>query len=265
MRTASVRALQRGLLVLEHFNRWDGSTITDVRHVIGAPYATTYRLLKTLTDLGLLAKGNRRGEYWLAARVKALSAGYRTEPWVADHAAKIVETLAERLQWPVFLLLRRDQTLVVRARSTLRSPLIRGEVPIGTAAKMEASAAGLAFLAFDSADAVKHSPGLRRQLANIRAAGFARLPETDKSVVQVAVPILVDGQPHGALMIRTRKQHMPQSKNTNWCASQMTSAAGEIAVYLPESVTEPGTGLAPSSSPLPPDRSTPMLVRASGR
>src|SRR5688500_11558462 len=103
MRTASVRALQRGLIVLEYFNRWDGSTITDVMRVLGAPYATTYRLLKTLCDLGLLAKGNRRGEYWLAARVKSLSAGYRSESWLTQHALRIIETLAEQLQWPTFL------------------------------------------------------------------------------------------------------------------------------------------------------------------
>lgn len=248
MRTASVRALQRGLRVLEHFNRWDGSTITDVRRVIGAPYATTYRLLKTLTDLGLLTKGNRRGEYWLAARVKSLSAGYRSEPWIAGQAAKAIEILAEQVQWPAFLLLRRNETLVVRARSTLRSPLIRGEIPLGTTTNMEASAAGLAFLAFKSAEA-KQSPTLRRKLANIRAAGFAQLAEGDKSVVQIAVPILVEGQPQGALMVRISKKNIPRTKTLAWYAGRMAEAADRIAANLPESATDQGT---PALDPLLP-------------
>ena len=48
MRTVSVRALQRGLAILEYFNKHDGATVTEIMEVLKAPHATTYRLLKTL-------------------------------------------------------------------------------------------------------------------------------------------------------------------------------------------------------------------------
>jgi IclR family mhp operon transcriptional activator len=75
MRTVSVRALERGLAILEYLNKCNGARVTDIMEVVGAPHATTYRLLKTLRDQGLLTKGSDRGEYRLSAGVKALSSG----------------------------------------------------------------------------------------------------------------------------------------------------------------------------------------------
>lgn len=234
MRTASVRALQRGLIVLEHFNRRDGSTITDVMRVLDAPYATTYRLLKTLCHLGLLTKGNRRGEYWLAARVKSLSSGYRGERWIAQYAAKVLDDLAEQAQWPAFLLLPRGEKMVVRARSTSSSPLIKSEIPTGSAADMTETAAGLAYMAFGRERAAGPPKALQRKLAHVRKVGFSEMAESERSILQVAVPLFVSGKPRGALMLRANKRAVPGVGSTERWAQMMNVAAAQLALHLPD-------------------------------
>src|SRR5690349_2424461 len=147
MRTVSVRALERGLAILEYLNKWNGARVTDIMEVVGAPHATTYRLLKTLRDQGLLTKGGDRGEYRLSAGVKALSSGYKPEAWLAENVMPLLETASANLQWPVYLMQPRGAGMVVRAKSSAPCASIKDEMPTGTLSAMTDTAAGLVCLA----------------------------------------------------------------------------------------------------------------------
>ena len=234
MRTVSVRALQRGLTILEYFNQHDGTTVTEIMGVLGAPHATTYRLLKTLCDEGLLTKGNERGEYWLAAGVKALSEGYQSEPWLLQDAMPIIEALSNRLQWPVFLMLPRGTQMVVRAKNFAPSPLIKGEIPTGTASEMTATAGGLAYLAFASpAPAMPDTAAVRKKIAQAQKRGHAQLDEARDDVRQIAVPVLSDAVACGALMIRTNMRAAPERGDPETIHDALVAAAAKIAVCMP--------------------------------
>lgn len=235
MRTVSVRALQRGLAILEYFNQHDGATVTEIMGVLGAPHATTYRLLKTLCDEGLLTKGNERGEYWLTSGVKALSAGYQSEPWLLNDAMPIIEDVSSRLQWPVLLMLPRDTQMIVRAKNFAPSPLIKGEIPTGTAAEMTATAGGLAYLAFAApAPPLPDNAALRKKVAQTQKRGYAELDEARNHVRQIAVPVLREGAASGALMIRTNKRAAPELGDPDTIHEALVAAAGKIAARMPE-------------------------------
>ncbi len=236
MRTAPVRALQRGLSILEYLNRWDGATIKEIAEVLGTPHATTYRLLKTLCDHNLLTKGNDRGEYWLAAGVKALSAGYRTEAWLVDAAVPVIEALAAELHWPTALMLPRGDEMVVKATNVAPCPNIKGKIPTGMVSKFTETAGGLVYLAhLTDADHTPPSqaPALRRKLAAIGRDGYATLDEDKNDVIQIAVPVRTLDGARGALMSRADRRVCPDTESRSKIARRLVQAADRIAAHIP--------------------------------
>ena len=229
MRTVSVRALERGLAILEYLNKWNGARVTDIMDVVGAPHATTYRLLKTLRDQGLLTKGNDRGEYWLSAGVKSLSAGYKTDGWLTENVLPIIEETAGKLHWPVFLMQQRGTGMVVRGKNLEPCPLIKGEIPTGTASEMTDTAGGLVCLANAEITA---SAKPSAKVATIRRQGFAVRNESKNHVVQIAVPLHgMDGL-WGALMCRYNACACPDRATQDEIVRELAEAARAISPYL---------------------------------
>lgn len=97
-----IRALTRGLAVLEALNRQPGATVTEIAGATGLARTTAYRVLETLAAAGYaLRAGDER--YHLLAGVHRLADGFEDEAWIAAKARPAAAVLARDLAWPLML------------------------------------------------------------------------------------------------------------------------------------------------------------------
>ena len=131
-------------------------------------------------------------------------------------------------------MLPRGTEMVVRAKNFAPSPLIKGEIPTGTASEMTATAGGLAYLAFASpAPAMTENAAVRKKIAQVQKRGHAQLDEARDDVRQIAVPVLWDSVACGALMIRTNKRAAPELGDPDTIHDALVAAAAKIAACMP--------------------------------
>jgi DNA-binding IclR family transcriptional regulator len=161
------QTLARGLRVmLAIADAKQGMTVQQVGDLLGVHRSIAYRLLQTLVDFGLVARGTG-GTYIPGARLATLSEAYL--PMLRDATAPVMRSLADRLQSTVMLFVEQGEDAVaismvepttaehhIAFRPGMRTPLIRG-------------AAGYAILAASPA-----VPGEPEQVQLARERGYAR-------------------------------------------------------------------------------------------
>ncbi len=233
MTTESVRSLQRGLAVLEYFNIWNRATVSEVTSAFSLPRGTAYRLLETLHRCGYLEKGHERGQYLIAPKVIELSCAFESETWVAQTVGPLLDRAAESLGWPVLLAIRVGSDMCVKARSEFHATPFRREIPVGSRLGLQDNAAGLATLAFSN-EAPGSADAEASILKDVRLEGYASVREARTSVIQVAVPVVVDGTAVGALMTRYDDRAHDGADNTEQLAAALTDHAHTVADTMPK-------------------------------
>lgn len=161
------QTLARGLRVLLAVaDARHGLTVQQVADELGVHRSIAYRLLQTLADFGLAARGSS-GAYLPGARLATLADSYL--PLLRDVTGPIMRALADRLQSSISLFVEEDGQAVavtivepttanhhLAFRPGMRTPLNRG-------------AAGYALLA-----AGPVQPGEPAAVAEARERGYAR-------------------------------------------------------------------------------------------
>lgn len=248
-----VRALERGLDLLEVLNRNDGADIAWLVDQTGLPRGTAYRMMETLIAKGFVTKGTNAATYWLTGRVHALSDGYGAESHMVQTALPFLDQLCEKTQWPVSLTLPLGIRMVVRAHTDASTPLVLVKIRIGHAVSMINSAAGLAYLAqctdhqrqvlldliFDSPAVDAFEQALRDRavvdtlIRETREQGFSYL-STDDTHAAMGVPIMLGPKPVAVLSVRYFKSAISKAE----AAKQHLSWAQESAARIAESWVE---------------------------
>lgn len=104
------QTLARGLRVLLAIaDSQHGLTVQQVSELLGVHRSIAYRLLQTLADFGLVARG-RDGAYTPGARLATLAEAYL--PTLRDVAHPVMQTLADRLQSTVSLFVEQGDEAV---------------------------------------------------------------------------------------------------------------------------------------------------------
>lgn len=216
-----VRALDRGLDLLEILNQHDGADIASLALGADLPRGTAYRMMETLITRGLVTKGNDGASYWLTKQVRALSNGFTEDSLLVQVAGPVLDALCEKTEWPISLTLPLGIRMVVRAHTDVLTPLVLVKIPIGHTVSMINSAAGLAYLAhctdnqrdvllnmvFESpaADSFEEALRDRSVVANViretRDRGYSYL-STDETHAAMGVPIMLGESPIAALSVR---------------------------------------------------------------
>ena len=117
-----MRALERGLHLLEALGRLRSASVVELARATGLPRPTIYRLLETLQEAGLVAR-NEAELYRLTQRVRALSDGYDEEEWISGVARPVLEALGQEIAWPVSLFTFDAGRMLVRETTHHRSAL----------------------------------------------------------------------------------------------------------------------------------------------
>ena len=207
------RSLSRGLAVLLALNERKSATGGELARALHVPRASLHRVLATLAEEGFL-EARRPGQIWsLTAKVRALSAGFSDDQYLAAVARPELLLITRSLRWPVSFGMLEGTEVVVRESTDDASPLAADHFGKGYRMSVLTTATGLCVLAhldrpsrnallaaLASQEGVAVPVGRERttleaRLREIRYRGFSTLDRRRQSTdaTSIAVPVSVPG------------------------------------------------------------------------
>lgn len=219
-----MRAISRGLAVLQAVNRGGSVTMMEICRTAHIPYPTACRIVQTLMDEGMIEREPARKRYRPTALVRTLSFGFQDEGDLVAVARPHIVALTNKLAWPVSVTTRVGPVMMVRdSTHKLTSLTLHNYVPGFTLPIIECST-GKAYLAFCGEEERRGVlQGLRqldgpaermavlltsneRMLDDIRARGFATQARnaytaTPGKTSSIAVPLFQNDTVVGALAL----------------------------------------------------------------
>lgn len=219
-RVKTVRALTRGLQVLDDLHAHPGSTLAELCARCLLPKATLLRMLKTLEECNWVYCSLAEGTYWISTRLRDIGACIQPAHEVAQMAAPILERLCRLVVWPSDLAVRSGTRMMIVETSRRNTPFLVNRDVFAIRPHMLKSALGRAYLAFcpederraiaaalrrsnDPDDALARDAGrLQALVAATRRRGYGvREPNywagqrrLETEVHALAVPVSTDGR-----------------------------------------------------------------------
>jgi IclR family mhp operon transcriptional activator len=147
----SIRALDRGLEVLECLHKSRSASLHDLYLATGLPKATLTRIIVTLEKRGLLWQRIADGAYMPSHTFQPRPPQINDENFLVETASPVMERLCKKVNWPSILAVPRlDYMEVIETNHPVSyfSHIPLG--PIGFRINMLRSASGRAYLAFCS-------------------------------------------------------------------------------------------------------------------
>jgi len=214
-----VRAISRAIDVLRYIgNAKSGVSLTEIAASVGLSKATTHRVLQTLQSGEFVRCDAATGYYSVGAEFLRLA--HRADPHesLKRIARPFLESLRAATEETVALVVRdHDERLTI---DVLLSPQeLKATPAVGSKKPIHAGAPGKALLA-DANDAqlealvartglprltattVTSAAGLKREIARVRAVGYAKsIAEAVEGQGAVSVPIMVQGRVVAAINI----------------------------------------------------------------
>lgn len=206
-----VRALDRGLSVLNAIASGEQGTIANISDLTSLPRSTVYRVLQTLEDLGYVRREQNRPIFRLTSRVRFLTANIGRGNLLSDLAAPVLQRLVRKVLWPSSLAVFDHNAMLIVETTHHLSPYSIHRNAVGTRLPLLTTAMGRAHLCFCSdaeleaifnnlqalqdAATLNHNRRLvsvmRRQAAQ---AGYAYSNgDTDPRFLSFALPIRQEG------------------------------------------------------------------------
>ncbi len=252
---SNVRAIARGLAVLQAVNRGGSSSVMEICRGAGLPYPTTWRIVQTLTEQGMIEREPSRKRYRPTALVRTLSYGFQEKDQLVAVARSHIIALTNQLSWPISIVTRVGPMMMVRdSTHNLTSLTLHNYAPGFTMPIIECSS-GKTYLAFcDDKERVSVLQGLRqidgpaermallltsneRMLQDIRARGFATQARntytaTPGKTSSIAVPLFHHDRVVGALALMFFASAVSMSAAEERFAGPLQATARAISTAL---------------------------------
>lgn len=221
-RDGNVRAISRGLAVLQTVNRGGSITMMEICRGAAIPYPTACRIVQTLMDEGFLEREPARKRYRATAMVRTLALGFQEEDDLVAVSRPHIVALTRLLAWPVSITSRVGPMMMVRdSTHKLTSLTLHNYAPGFTLPIIECST-GKAWLAWATPEeragvlaGLRQMEGPAERLAvlltssekmlqDIRARGYATQARnvytaTPGKTSSIAMPLFMDGHAVGSL------------------------------------------------------------------
>lgn len=211
-RDSNIRAISRGLAVLQSINRGGSITMMEISRGADVPYPTACRIVDTLIEEGMIEREPGRKRYRATALVRTLSNGYNLEDDLVAIARPTIVALTTRLAWPISLASRVGNMMMVRDSTHKLTSLTFNNYNPGYTLPLSECSTGKVYLAFCDADE--------------RESIFRGLRSLDAPADKMALLLLNSGAPLG----RIREQgYATQARNSYTATPGKTSS---IAVPL---------------------------------
>ncbi|WP_416906765.1 MAG: helix-turn-helix domain-containing protein [Polymorphobacter sp.] len=265
-RDGNVRAISRGLAVLQTVNRGGSVTMMEICRGAEIPYPTACRIVQTLMDEGFLEREPARKRYRATAMVRTLALGFQEEDDLVAVSRPHIVALTKLLAWPVSITSRVGPMMMVRdSTHKLTSLTLHNYAPGFTLPIIECST-GKAWLAWARAEeragvlaGLRQMEGPAERLAvlltssekmltDIRTKGYATQARniytaTPGKTSSIAMPLFKDGVAIGALgliffasaftMAEAEERFVPHIRET---ARAISAELGSGDVYPPVAV-----------------------------
>ena len=258
----SIRALERGLDVLQALQTGPGAGLKALHEITGLPKATLLRVLRTLSERNLIWQRMADGAYLPSARSARPPAIDDTSALV-EIASPIMASLCERVNWPSVLAVRRGAQMEVIETNRPRSHVSHLPLgPVGARVNMLLTSTGRAYFAFCSQgereemlaimqasaapqDAYAKDPvWLARLVAQTQAQGYGRrdpamsgeghgrqlMPDDGRN--SIAVPIIVAGQVVACMNLTWTRRAASTTQIVTDYLGDLRAAAAEMAREL---------------------------------
>lgn len=143
----SVRALERGLLVVETVQALGTASLAELHARTALPRATILRSLRTLQEQGWITSNDRGTEYRLGPKM-AGAAVAPSKATVAELALPVLQRLSELMAFPADVAVRRGTRMLIIQSSRRWASFPINSRPEGRQPCLLRSALGRAYLAF---------------------------------------------------------------------------------------------------------------------
>lgn len=254
---ATVRGLTRGLDLLRALNVQEGgrASLGQLAEATGLHRTTVRRLLETLIGEGFVRRSDSDDSYCLALRVRSLAEGFRDDNWISSIVAPALSELLQAVVWPSDLATPQGAHMVIRESTHRFSPLSFHRAMVGQTMPMLLTAAGRAYLAYCPDDEREEILQLARAgeddqarlaadlrfVANVvertREKGFGSNDgewTSQRKVGAIALPIMLQGRPLGAINIVYLNRMVPQRDADRRFLPALQRAVGRIEEKLEE-------------------------------
>ncbi len=217
---APVRALERGLYILEAINERDGMRTQEVADYCTLSRPTAFRLLETLQSMGFVQQSESDGSWHPTLRCNVLSSGFLDKAWVSQIAMPEMVELGKQILWPIDLVTFAEDAMQVRESTHKFSPFSFDVGMVGQKIPLLLTAGGRAYLA-NCPDAelheileilrktgrpehrLAHEPTfIAKIIKKTRERGYGFRAEEFKShTVSISMPICKDGRPIASITV----------------------------------------------------------------
>lgn len=246
-----VRALERGLVILEAVNEQDGMRTQEVAQYCGLSRPTAFRLLETLETLGFVQQSKSDGAWHPTLRCNLLSSGFLDKAWIGQIAMPEMIKLGQQILWPVDLVTLAEDAMQVRETTHKVSPFSFDVGMVGKKIPMLLMAGGRAYLAYcpdEEREAIleimrktgkpEHVPAhdprfMNMILRNTRERGYGfRSEEFKAHTVSISMPICKDGRPIAALTIVCLKSAVSLEEAARKFAKRLRQTCDRIETLI---------------------------------
>ena len=146
----NVRALTRGLDILQALNRVGSAKVAELAQASGLDRTTTYRMLATLAEYGLVRANPANEEYVLTERVRRLSEGFTERDRTTQIVTAHLGALLPKVLWPTDFATFDQGAMVIRETTHRFSPYSVHRAVVGEPRPLLTTALGRAALAGSS-------------------------------------------------------------------------------------------------------------------
>lgn len=225
-RESGVKSLQLAFDVLEAVAAESGEIgVSELATKLGTTKGTVFRHLQTLVERGYLAQNASTQRYHMGVRSYLLGQAAAGRIDILSASQEAVRALRDEIGETVVVSAVGSRGLTVLTTTLGKSPLEIG-VRVGSALELHATAQGKVALAFSrqtlmpqlrrrgletlTAHTITDFEELERQIADIRACGYALSPNEDTlGINALAAPVLKgDAEAVGAIAIVGSIQHI---------------------------------------------------------
>lgn len=217
-----IRAIGRGLKVLQAINHHRSLSMTSIASICGLPYPTACRIVDTLIAEQMIEREQTKKHYRPTALVRTLSAGYQPDDDLVAACRPHIERLTRDMRWPISVCTRVGMSMMIRQSTHAIAPYTLSLYHPGYTMPIMGSSSGKVQLAFSStadreavlaplrarndAAAARIVTRLEAEFDVIRAQGFAsfdRIRHTANpgKTSAFSVPMLMDGLCQGTLTL----------------------------------------------------------------
>lgn len=261
-----VRAILRGLTVLNLVNEEGPITASDLARAAKLPQPTVIRILETLLKAGYVYRRSDGITFAVTARTKTLSSGFDATSRLVQLAEPLIEQLRAEIGWPSNLsILENDAMVIAYTNRNTKGLSIPGR--LGARIPLLATATGIVQLAgldLDDLDAQlarlhqsqefwDRAPecwaSLDDKLTAARLDGYAFADERyldaiyQSQIWAVAVPIIVNGRTEAALSSLVLRGAGQRARLLKGILPALRRTAATIGTQLSAEITDANSSL----------------------